>query len=69
MVEVFKTNVRHKKAAQKITTVLKTNFPDCQINFDLDDCDRILRIESEKVIPVKVAEILKAKGFLCEVLE
>lgn len=39
------------------------------INFDLDDCDKILRVESDEVIPEKISEVLTCKGFICEVLD
>jgi hypothetical protein len=69
MVEVFKTNVKDKITAAKIIADLFRHFPESKINFDLDDCDNILRIDSEKVIPEKVTEVLGGKGFRCEVLE
>ncbi len=68
MVEVFKTNVEDKLIADKITAELKTLFGG-NINFDLDDCDKILRVESEEVIPEKISEVLICKGFVCEILD
>lgn len=65
----IKTNVQYRETAEKIVSELLMVFPDSQINFDLDDCDRILRVESEKDIFSKAAEILLNKGFECEVLE
>ena len=69
MVEVFKTNIHDKTTANNILADLNQHFPRCKINFDLDDCDKILRIESEKVVPEEVTRILKHKGYYCEVLE
>lgn len=69
MVEVFKTNIQDKITANKIVAYLYEHFPESKINFDLDDCDKILRIESDKVIPEKIAQILNYQGFSCEVLE
>lgn len=69
MVEVFKTNIHDKTTANRITADLYEHFPEGRINFDLDDCDKILRVESENVIPEQVTGILTRKGFLCEVLE
>ncbi len=69
MVEVFKTNIQDKITADKIVADLYGHFPESKINFDLDDCDKILRVESERIIPEKIAQILSHKGFLCEVLE
>jgi hypothetical protein len=69
MVEVFKTNIQDKTTAYLITEELCMLFPESKINFDLDDCDKILRVENEIVIPEEVVKILTYKGFFCEVLE
>ncbi|WP_235889571.1 hypothetical protein [Flavobacterium restrictum] len=37
-------------------------------NFDLDDCDKILRIDSETEITKSVIRLLQDKGFECEEL-
>jgi len=44
-VEVFKTNVVHKKAAKIILEEIGLHQPQYKCNFDLDDCDKVLRIE------------------------
>lgn len=69
MVEVFKTNISDKTIANKIAEDLHSHFPGGKINFDLEDCDKILRVESDKVHPNEVTKILTHKGYLCEVLE
>jgi len=37
-------------------------------NFDLEDCDKILRVETEKVTPETVITLLKSQGFECSEL-
>lgn len=69
MVEVFKTNISDRTTANKVKADLYHLFPGFKINFDLDDCDRILRVESEHIIPEEVTRILNNKGFQCEMLE
>jgi hypothetical protein len=68
MVEVFKTNIERKRIAAKITLELLELFPDCKINFDLEDCDRILRIESAVNIGKEIENTITTKGFYCEEL-
>jgi hypothetical protein len=46
IVEVFKTNVKSTDVAQFAIQKLKELLPYAKINFDLDDCDHILRIEA-----------------------
>lgn len=69
MVEIFKTNVRNKKEAKQIANLLKSAFSEARINFDLSDCDKILRVEgiNESNSPVIVAGLNKL-GFQCEIL-
>ena len=50
MVEVFKTNVQGCEESKQLIQKLLEHFPCCTINFDLEDCDNILRIESEAEI-------------------
>ncbi len=69
MVEVFKTDVTKKKQAKLLLSVLSQQFPFTAINFDLDDCDHILRIEGEDFCPLKAIELLKLNGHTCLVLE
>jgi len=68
MVEVFKTNVPETKEAIKILNTLLTSFPASRINFDLDDCDKILRVEGEMINAQKVIAMVSATGYQCEVL-
>lgn len=69
MVEVFKTDVKWQKQAKMLHAVLLRQFPFIQINFDLSDCDRILRIEGNDFCPQKVIELVTSYGHQCLVLE
>lgn len=69
MIEVFKTNVQEFSEAQKLVALLRRHFPDTKINFDLDDCDKVLRVEGNDLRIEKVMTIVTGKGFLCKVLD
>jgi hypothetical protein len=69
MVEVFKTNVQEFSQAQKLVALLRRHFPDSKINFDLDDCDKVLRVEGSNLRIEKVMTLVMEKGFLCAVLD
>lgn len=69
MVEIFKTNVQEKSEAKLLVGLLLGHLPENKINFDLDDCDKILRVEGENIEPVKVMMLVRSNGFDCEVLE
>lgn len=68
MVEVFKTNVSDEDTATSLVAELLSLYPEAQINFDLEDCDRILRICCNELIPEKVSSYLTGRGFFCAVL-
>lgn len=68
-VEVFKTDVQKVWQAEKIIGVLRQLFPGSRINFDLEDCDKILRVEGKNICLEKIKALLNGSGFLCTVLE
>jgi hypothetical protein len=69
MVEVFKTNVHEKSQAAALLSALEYRFPSFRINFDLADCDRILRVEGDDIVPAEIRGVMIANGYACEVLE
>ncbi len=69
MIEVFKTNVRKTVQAKRIIDLLLEHFPDNKINFDLHDCDKILRVEGKSFCPDKIMTLVMEKGFNCSILE
>jgi len=68
MVEVFKTNVQHSEQAAQLVSILRDRFAYCKINFDLQDCDKILRVEGNEICVETIIEILNTRGLACEVL-
>lgn len=68
MVEIFKTNITDGLQAGFILQLLKEQWPQYKANFDLEDCDRILRIESDSVENEKILSLMNLQGYLCEVL-
>ncbi|QCR22120.1 hypothetical protein [Pontibacter sp. SGAir0037] len=69
MVEVFKTNVRNRGQSRKLVALLLTHFPASRINFDLQDCDKILRIEGVDFDAEKVIVLLQEAGYSCTILD
>jgi hypothetical protein len=69
MVEVFKTNVKGNRQAKEIIDELLHHFPGSKINFDLKDCDKVLRIDGCNNISDQVIRALKGRGFFCEELQ
>lgn len=69
MIEIFKTNVQKKSDASYIIAILKRKFPDYKINFDLEDCDKILRVETPEFEPKQIIEDINCLGYICVKLE
>ena len=69
MIEVFKTDVEEASHAKNLVALLLQQFPGSRINFDLHDCDKILRIEGEIFAVEKVMAVVKENGFTCKILE
>jgi hypothetical protein len=71
MIEVFKTNVTDSYHAKLLLQEIHKRFSAYKANFDLDDCDRILRVVSHanEVDSEVIISLLKNAGFYAEVLE
>lgn len=69
MVEVFKTNVQKKAQSKMLLCILSEAFPSFKINFDLSDCDKVLRVEGDDMEPSRIMILVKEYGFTCEVLD
>lgn len=66
---VYKTDVTSKRKANRAAEALN-NLPSVkQWNFDLEDCDKILRIVSNGLKPGSVESLMQSAGFNCELLE
>lgn len=47
MIYVFKTSVDSQAKFESASALLNQLLPESQWNFDLEDCDNILRVDSE----------------------
>jgi len=78
MVEVFKTDVQKKAKSKMLLRILSEAFPSFKINFDLSDCDKVLRVEGDNMEALPIMILVKEYGcrfrtilygFKCEVLD
>ena len=67
MIEVFKTNVQKKTQSKMLLCILSEAFPSFKINFDLSDCDKVLRVEGDNMEALRIMILVKEHGFNCEV--
>jgi hypothetical protein len=70
MVEVFKTNVHEQDEANMLVAEIHKLFNNYTINFDLEDCDKILRVECSTgfIQSLRLIDLFKKLGFNAEVL-
>jgi len=69
MIEVFKTNVQNRKQANKLLKILSNKYPEAKINFDIDDCDKVLRVDANTIAVKEIIVCLNQVGFKCEELQ
>lgn len=69
MIAVFKTNVQKKKDSVQLLKILQAFVPGGKINFDLQDCDKILRIENESIASAPIIDTIHEHGFSCTELD
>ena len=69
MIEIFKTNIQNKTQAKNIIHLLQSEFLEAKINVDLNDCDKILRMEGINQAHIaNIVNDLNRLGFKCEIL-
>tara|TARA_R110002051_G_scaffold243548_3_gene303549 strand:+ start:2919 stop:3137 length:219 start_codon:yes stop_codon:yes gene_type:complete len=66
---VFKTSICKKKDIKTVQPFLNSLIANNGYwNFDLEDCDNILRVETQNLIPDSICKTLHKQGFYCEEL-
>ena len=68
MIAVYKTNVQEAAESELLIRKLLEHFPQSTISFDLEDCDRILRVKEHTICNDTVIALLAAHGYACEAL-
>jgi hypothetical protein len=69
MIEIFRTNVELEDQCHAIIHALIHTFSSVKVNFDLEDCDKILRVEGTNFSVDQIMETVQILGYRCEVLE
>jgi hypothetical protein len=65
---VFKTSVASTEDASSVEPLLNQLLPESRWNFDLQDWENILRVESERYAASEVVSVLNTAGYYCEEL-
>ena len=67
-IEAYKTDVTTREEARFIVALLQFVISDCIMNFDLEDSNHILRIETNRDIKEMVYGVFNKQGFYCQKL-
>lgn len=65
MVYVFRTTVKYRHQLKAIALQLHSVKQIDKWNFDLTDCDKILRVEATTLDTEMICRLLKSLGFEC----
>jgi hypothetical protein len=69
MTEIFRTNILSNEDALIIKHKILRVFPGYAVNFDLDDCDHVLRVKGPNIVDAtSVMLIVRENGFQAEIL-
>lgn len=69
MIFVFKTSVKSKTQIRQLQPHIDKKLPKAKWNFDLQDRDKILRVDSEENIALIIIDLLNIHKFNCEELQ
>lgn len=67
-VYVFKTSVKTKKQVKNIAYHLNSVAQITKWNFDLQDCDKILRVEAKNMDSRQICELMQSLEYHCSEL-
>lgn len=69
MIYIFKTSVTTKNQVEKLEPHINRILTSEKWSFDLEDCDKVLRIDCEENIAMEITDLLSTHKFYCEELE
>ncbi|MDB5007549.1 MAG: hypothetical protein JWQ84_3489 [Mucilaginibacter sp.] len=66
---VFATSIEKPEQVDEVKPLLTAVPAIKQWNFDLDDCDNILRIEGSNISPRYIESLIQTAGYNCQELD
>ncbi len=65
---ILKTNIRNRRHVKAVAPLLDARENISRWNIDLNDIDKVLRIESTEIEITEVVQLIQEAGFYCEEL-
>lgn len=69
MIAIFKTNNKYQEDANFVLQELKKHYTACKATLDLEDCDKVLRIEGIGFTIKSIIKVISDLGYYCNELE
>lgn len=66
---IFTTSVEKPEQIREVKPLLTAVPAITGWNFDLEDCDKILRVEASNISPRYIESLLQTAGYHCQELE
>lgn len=68
LIEVYSTNIYCTRQAEQLEASIISEFPHVKVSYDLQDCDKILKVSGD-FDPSAIVEIAKHAGLFAQLLE
>jgi hypothetical protein len=65
---VFKTNLQQADDVERVMSTMNDEQRILRWTVDREDCDKVLRVESDHILPDEVAALIRQAGYSCEEL-
>lgn len=65
---VFRTNLQQADDVERVTSTMNDEQRILRWTVDREDCDKVLRVESDRMLPDEVAALIRKAGYSCEEL-
>lgn len=65
---VFKTNIDREDDVLRVMNRMKEEVRIRRWSVDREDCDKVLRVEADEILPDEIIEMIKTAGYACEEL-
>lgn len=65
---VFKTNLQQADDVERVTSTMNDEQRILRWTVDREDCDKVLRVESDRILADEVAALIRQAGYSCEEL-
>lgn len=68
-VKIFSTDIENRTQVNDISAAICSLFPHSIVTVDLEDCDKVLRVEGNIPASEYIINLLSKLGFRCEELK